>query len=88
MPDIIIVFTCLRQYLAPTTLRQLRRVTEAILSMTGRVTMKGLARWTGPGGSYRTVQRFQYQYQLVHAPMGADSSPSVGARRCDLDGRR
>ena len=58
MPDIIIVFTCLRQYLAPTTLRQLRRVTEAILSMTGRVTMKGLARWTGPGGSYRTVQRF------------------------------
>ena len=58
MPDIIIIFTCLSQYLAPTTLRQLRRVTEAMLSMTGRVTMKGLSRWTGPGGSYRTVQRF------------------------------
>jgi hypothetical protein len=26
--------------------------------MTGRVTMRGIARWTGPGGSYRTVQRF------------------------------
>jgi hypothetical protein len=26
--------------------------------MTGRVTMLGLARWAGPGGSYRTVQRF------------------------------
>jgi hypothetical protein len=26
--------------------------------MTGRVTMLGLSRWTEPGGSYRTVQRF------------------------------
>jgi hypothetical protein len=25
--------------------------------MTGRVTMLGISRWTGPGGSYRTVQR-------------------------------
>src|SRR6059036_2872763 len=58
MLDIIIVCTCLSQYLAPTTLRQLRRVTEAMLSMTGRVTMKGISRWTGQGGSYRTVQRF------------------------------
>src|SRR4029077_16588263 len=58
MLAIIVVFTCLSQYLAPTTLRQLRRVTEAMLSMTGRVTMKGLSRWTGQGGSYRTEQRF------------------------------
>jgi len=58
MLDIIIVFTCVSQYLAPTTLRQLRRVTEAMLSMTGRVTMKGLARWTGQGGSDRTGQHF------------------------------
>ena len=26
--------------------------------MTGRVTMRGLARWAGTGGSYRTIQRF------------------------------
>ena len=26
--------------------------------MTGRVTMLGISRWAGPGGSYRTVQRF------------------------------
>jgi len=38
MLDIIIVFTCLSPYLAPPTLRQLRRVTEAMRSMTGRVT--------------------------------------------------
>ena len=57
MPDIITVFACLSQCLNATTLRQLGRVTEAMLSMTGRVTMRGIARWAGPGGSYRTVQR-------------------------------
>jgi len=30
----------------------------ALLVMTGRVTMLGLSRWAGPGGSDRTVQRF------------------------------
>jgi hypothetical protein len=34
------------------------RVVQAMLSMTGRVTMLGLSRWSGKGGSYRTVQRF------------------------------
>jgi putative transposase len=29
----------------------------AILVMSGRVTMLGISRWAGPGGSYRTVQR-------------------------------
>ncbi len=58
MPDIIPVLACLSQCLDATTLRQLTRITEAILSMTGRVTMLGLSRWAGPGGSYRTVQRF------------------------------
>ena len=57
MPDIITVFACLSQCLNATTLRQLGRVTEAMLAMTGRVTMRGMARWAGPGGSYRTVQR-------------------------------
>jgi putative transposase len=31
---------------------------EGLLSMTGRVTMLGLSRWTERGGSYRTLQRF------------------------------
>jgi len=34
------------------------RIVQAMLSMTGRVTMLGISRWTGKGGSYRTVQRF------------------------------
>jgi putative transposase len=29
-----------------------------MLSMAGRVTMRGLSRWTNKGGSYRTLQRF------------------------------
>jgi putative transposase len=57
MPDIMLVVACLSQCLDPTTLRQLSRVIEAMLAMTGRVTMRGMARWTGKGGSYRTIQR-------------------------------
>lgn len=37
---------------------RMSQVVQAILSMTGRVTMLGLSRWTGKSGSYRTIQRF------------------------------
>ena len=37
-----------------------------MLAMTGRVTMLGLARWAGKGGSYRTIQRF-YDTNIVWA---------------------
>jgi hypothetical protein len=40
-----------------TTVRQLSRIIVALLTMTGRVTMVGMARWAGKGGSYRTIQR-------------------------------
>ena len=58
MPDIMVLFACLSQCLDRTTLRQLVRVSDAMLSITGRVTMQGLSRWAGKGGSYRTIQRF------------------------------
>jgi putative transposase len=57
MPDIMVVLACLSQCVEPTTLRHLERVIEAMLSISGRVTMKGLSRWSGKGGSYRTLQR-------------------------------
>jgi IS4 transposase len=41
-----------------TVLRQFSRIILALLAMTGRVTMLGIARWSERGGSYRTVQRF------------------------------
>jgi len=58
MVDIIIVLQCLSQCLDKTTLRQLSCIVPAMLAMTGRVTMLSLSRWTEPGGSYRTIQRF------------------------------
>jgi putative transposase len=58
MPDIMVLFACLSHYIEPTPLRQLGRVIEAMLSMSGRVTMRGLSRWSDKGGSYRTIQRF------------------------------
>jgi putative transposase len=58
MPDILALVLCLHSCLPMTTLRQLSRIALALLCMSGRVTMLGISRWTGAGGSYRTVQRF------------------------------
>lgn len=58
MTDIMMVFACLNQSHHPTVLRQLTVVAQAMLAMTGRVTMLGLSRWAGKGGSDRTIQRF------------------------------
>jgi IS4 transposase len=41
-----------------TSLRRLSRIAQAMLAMSGRVTMLGISRWTEAGGSYRSVQRF------------------------------
>ena len=56
--DIGALCQCLQPHITTTTLRQCRRIAWAMLVMTGRVTMLGLSRWAGQGGSYRTVQRF------------------------------
>ena len=56
--DIVALCQCLKPHVTATTLRQLSRIVWAILVMSGRVTMLGISRWAGPGGSYRTVQRF------------------------------
>jgi putative transposase len=56
--DIVALFHCLQPYVPSTTLRQLSRIAVALLVMTGRVTMLGISRWAGNGGSYHTVQRF------------------------------
>ena len=58
MPDILALLRCLHPCVSMTTLRQFSRIAFGLLAMTGRVTMLGISRWTGHGGSYRTVQRF------------------------------
>src|SRR4030095_1887857 len=56
--DIVALLQCLQPYLPATTLRQCSRIVRALLVMTGRLTMLGMSRWAGKGGSYRTIQRF------------------------------
>jgi putative transposase len=58
MDPILPLLLCLASEVRMTTLRQLGRIVLAMLAMTGRVTMLGLSRCTGTGGSYRTIQRF------------------------------
>ena len=58
MPDIMMVLGGLSHGLNDATLRRLAPIVEALLSMTGRVTMLGVSRWSDSGGSYRTIQRF------------------------------
>jgi putative transposase len=56
--DILALLQCLQPCLSTTTLRHLSLIALALLTMTGRVTMTGIARWSGDGASYRTIQRF------------------------------
>lgn len=56
--DIVALFQCLQPQVPATMCRQLQRIALAMLALTGRVTMRGIARWAGTGGSDRTVQRF------------------------------
>ena len=55
--DMLALFQCLQPHVTATTLRQLSRMALAMLVMPGRVTMLGISRWAGKGGSYRTIQR-------------------------------
>ena len=58
MFEIIAILEALSPSLSTKNLKHLRLIIESTLSMTGRVTMLGISRWTEKGGSYRTVQRF------------------------------
>lgn len=58
MTDILALLQSLDPCVSTTTLRQMSLIMTAIITMTGRVTMLGISRWTEKGGSYRTVQRF------------------------------
>lgn len=58
MPDILSLLQCLLPQINATTMRQLNQIILAMLALSGRVTMLGIARWTGTGGSYRTMGRF------------------------------
>ncbi len=85
MLDIFSLLQCLIFELETTTLTRMSIVMTALLGMSGRVTMKGIARWAGKGGSYRTVQRFfntyYYPGQLCS---GHFSASTVGAHKTPI----
>jgi hypothetical protein len=58
MMNILALLQCIQPDVSKTDLRRMSRIAQAMLSMSGRVTMLGLSRWAGKGGSYRTVQRW------------------------------
>jgi putative transposase len=58
MFDILSLLQCLLPQINATTMRQLNQIILAMLAMSGRVSMLGISRWTGGGGSYRTILRF------------------------------
>lgn len=51
MPDIMLILSCLNQSMDKTSLSRLSCLVEGLLAMTGRVTMRGLSRWTERGGA-------------------------------------
>jgi putative transposase len=60
MPDIGALLQCFDPIVATTTLKRLDKIILALLAMSGWVTMLGISRWAGCGGSYCTVQRLFY----------------------------
>ena len=81
MMDIVALLQCLRPHVTATTHRQLSRIALALLVMTGRITMLGISRWAGKGGSYRTVQRL-----FLHRPPVGDAVLGVLSSTCVLPG--
>jgi putative transposase len=58
MNEITTLLTCLHPLLDANLYRHLLIISQALLTMTGRITMLSISRWTEKGGSYRTIQRF------------------------------
>ena len=70
-------------------MNQLALIVEAVLAMTGRVTMLGLSRWAEKGGRYRKVQRFcghtidwpTLRWQLIKQHLGGAKGGLAADRR-------
>lgn len=56
--DILTFFACFETLITTTSSRRLGIIARAMLTMTGRMTMLSISRWTEKGGSYRTISRF------------------------------
>ncbi|MEM7534380.1 MAG: transposase [Chloroflexota bacterium] len=64
MTELMTILQNLEGTMSAVALRQLMVIVPAVLAMSGQVTMLNISRWTGEGGSYKTIQRF-YNTQIV-----------------------
>jgi putative transposase len=55
---IITLFGCFAPQVTAVSRHRLAVIAQAVLTMTGRITMLGMSRWSEKGGSYRSIQRF------------------------------
>jgi putative transposase len=58
MNDLFMLLTLLCSHIDQTTAKKLSIIVKSMFTMTGRITMIGMSRWSEKGGSYRTIQRF------------------------------
>ncbi len=78
MTELMTILQNLEGTMSPIALRQLMVIVPAVLAMSGQVTMLNISRWTGEGGSYKTIQRFyntpivwlQVNWALMSAQFG------------------
>ena len=60
MFEVISYLLCLDHTISSTLIRQLSIISKAMLCSRGRITMLELSRWSGKGGSYRSIRRFYH----------------------------
>ena len=58
MTRIVALLHCTTSFVSQTTLRQMSRIIDAMLSMTGRITMLGLSQWTAPSPDRRAKKEY------------------------------
>ena len=76
MPDILALLTCLVFELDNTSLKHLGGIIQGMLATRYRVTMLGISRWAGKGGSYRTKKTiFSYPEELAYSFVDVLSYP-------------
>ncbi len=69
--NILTLFACCSPLISTASVSRLAAIAQAVLTMTGRMTMLGISRWSEKGGSYRTIQRF-YGEKLPWSEMLAE----------------
>jgi hypothetical protein len=65
MTEILALLQPLKHSISKTTLKQMSRINTAMMAMSGRVTMLGISRWAGTGGSSPVSNDFLHHHSLA-----------------------